>query len=635
MTTSDTQADGLVEEWDASRVLGTGAGPLLTAFNRAGVLGPADVHAALRLGRLGGEDDEEVLLAAALAVRAPRLGHVHADLLTIRSTVATDGDEDMDLDSLPWPEDVGAWVDRLTDSPLVTVGRAAATERPFRLVGTAIYLDRYWRDEEAVAAALESRSRAAGPEVDDNALAAAVDRLFPDDPGGEQATAVTTAVGRWVSVVAGGPGTGKTTTVARIMAVLADQAEARGARPPLMALAAPTGKAAARLEEAVRSEADRMGVDPSVRDRIRAVKASTLHRLLVRHPGNSSRFRHNRGNRLPHDVVIVDETSMVSLWLMARLLEAVRPDARLVLVGDPGQLSSVEAGAVLADVVGPYAPRDSAPAEPRSGRPLVGAISLLRASHRFGGALAELANAIQKGDAERVVAVLRSATSEADGSVRWLETDVATATPADLEPVRKAVVDAFRPVVEAARTGEAAAALEALGRFRLLCAHRRGPTGVATWNAEVAAWLADAVDGFSPDATWYPGRPVMITANDYSLRLFNGDTGVAVAAHGAGLAVAFERGTEPVLVSPARLADVTTVHAMTVHKAQGSEFDTVAVLLPDPGSRVLTRELLYTAVTRARRRVWLVGTDTDVEAAVHRPVARASGLAERLWGPQP
>ncbi|MBX5442184.1 MAG: exodeoxyribonuclease V subunit alpha, partial [Solirubrobacteraceae bacterium] len=466
---------------DVRRALG--AGGLLGAFNAAGVLAAADVHVARRLCALAGEEDETVALAAALAVRATRLGHVCVELATIAQTAAVDAEVGVDLAALDWP-DPGGWAERVAASPLVA-GEAA----PLRLEGGALYLDRYWREEREVAADLRALAAQAAPGVDDAALAAGLARLFGDDPGGRQARAAETAVRRRLAVVAGGPGTGKTTAVVRIVALLLEQAEAAGAPPPLVALAAPTGKAAARLEEAVREEAARLDVAAAVRDRLAALGASTLHRLLGSRPGSSTRFRHHRGNRLPHDVVIVDETSMVSLSLMARLVEAVRPEARLVLVGDPGQLTSIEAGAVLGDVVGPAVEAAATPAAA-----IADGIVVLDRVHRYGEGIAALADAVRAGDPDAAVAVLRAAPE----GVRWLEVDAAdpAAAPA-LEPVRAAAVATGRAVHAAARAGDGAAALEALGAFRLLCAHRRGPYGAATWMAHVEGWLAAGVDGFS------------------------------------------------------------------------------------------------------------------------------------------
>jgi exodeoxyribonuclease V alpha subunit len=382
---------------------------LLDAFAGAGVLAPADVHVARRLTALAGEDDPRHALAGALAVRGPRLGHVYVDLATVHETTVLEPEAGEDP---PWPAPA-AWIERVRASELVG--------GPLHLSGSALYLDRYWREERQIAADLIAlRDRAAG-EADADLLG----RLF-DDP--RQRHAGETAARRRLTVLAGGPGTGKTTTVARIVALLLEH------DPDLLvALAAPTGKAAARLVEAVQSEAAGLDVSEPTRERLRALDASTLHRLLGWRPGSHSRFRHDRGNRLPHDVVIVDETSMVSLSLMARLVEAVRPQARLVLVGDPGQLASIEAGAVLGDIVG----TGDGP----------GIVTLDRV-HRYGGAIAKAAEAIRRGDAD--------GTLEALAGVGWTT---------DPEPVYERAVDAARAVAAAARADDARAAIDALAGF--------------------------------------------------------------------------------------------------------------------------------------------------------------------------
>ncbi len=646
-------------------VVGDGLGPdvvlgatgTLATFNRAGVLGPADIHVATRVARLASDGDELVALAVALAVRGPRFGHVYVDVANVRDTIA-DVDEDVDLDALPWP-DPAEWVSRLRASPLVSIEESALDGRPLRLVGSALYLDRYWRDEQAVAADLIARVDGPQPAVDEPTLTGGLTRLFGDGGGGEQRRAAAVAVLRRLTVIAGGPGTGKTTTVARVLALLEEQALASGERPPLVGLAAPTGKAAARMEEAVRAEARHLDVEEFVRARLLSISASTLHRLLGARPDSSSRFRHHRHNRLPHDVLIVDETSMVSLSLMSRFMEAVRPEARLVLLGDPEQLSSVEAGAVLGDIVGPAA--DGIPAigdgpgrfeqvtrlpvpvipstrksegerrpPPPEGR-LRDGIVVLRTNYRFRGPLAQLAAAIRSGNAHETVAILTSG----EPAIRWVAADVGedqvSANARTLEPVRAAAVDAGRAMLEAATAGDGEGALAALGRFRVLCAHRRGRASVSVWTQRVEAWLAEEVDGFSTSRAWYLGRPVVVTANDYGLRLFNGDTGVVVARAQGGLEVVFRRGGALVSVSPSRLPALDTAFVMTVHKAQGSEFRDVAILLPAPSSPILTRQLLYTAVTRAQEGVIVAGSEEAVRAAVIRPIARASGLTRRLW----
>jgi exodeoxyribonuclease V alpha subunit len=470
----------------------------------------------------------------------------------------------------------------------------------------------------------------------------ALARLFPEADPDRQRLAAAVIAHRWVSVLAGGPGTGKTTTVARLLAVLRDQDP--GLR---IALAAPTGKAAARLGEAIGEER----LPDADRARVGEPEASTIHRLLGPLPDTSSRFRHDRHRRLPHDVVVVDETSMVSLTLMARLLEAVRDDARVVFVGDPDQLASVEAGAVLGDLVsapdlaGPAARDDllaaSLDAAGCASRPAANGVVRLDRNYRNNADIAALAAAIRAGDADAALDRLRGAAS-----LEFVEYDDAAALterePAGLEGLRDEVVGGAREVAAAARAGDAVTALEQAEEHRLLCAHRRGPYGVSRWAAQVERWLDHAdTDGdalVDPDraagAEWWPGRPLLVTANDYDLGLYNGDTGVVVELPtpdgGTRPVAVFSRGGTPLHRSPALLSGVQTVHALTVHRAQGSQYARVTVLLPPPESPLLTRELLYTAVTRARTRVRVVGSAEAVRAAVERPVSRASGFARRV-----
>ena len=611
--------------------LALGATGLLREFNAAGVLTAADVHVATRLAELGGEGDDTVRLAVALAVRGVRSGSVCVDLDQLHQQWAV-------LDSsLHWPDGAG-WLTALQASPLVGAGR------PLRLEYGLLYLDRYRRQEEQVHQDLLLRARQPPPPVDEQVLAFGLQRLFPGDDAEQQRAAARSAAGQWTTVLGGGPGTGKTTTVARLLALLLDQP-----RPPSrIALAAPTGKAAARLQAAVQAEAEHF--EPRDQHALATLTASTLHRLLGWLPGGGTRFRHNGDNRLPFDVVVVDETSMVSLTMMARLLEAVRPDARLLLVGDPDQLASVEAGAVLADLVAgltagaggpaadqgspvirspgadrptlgrpdadrpePGSPDDDRPARTASVQPVV----LLTKTWRFGGAIAELAAAVRQGDADRAVAVL----TPDDGSVELV--------PHDDPGVRADVVQAASEVREAALRGDAATALERLDRHRLLCAHRTGPRGVHDWTRRIEDWLSDVYTDVT-EGEWYPGRPVLVTANDYALGLFNGDTGVVVREADASLRVLFDRDGSAAGFTPRRLGDVQTVHAMTVHRSQGSQFRRVTFVLPESDSPLSTRELLYTALTRAETHVRLVGTEDELRAAISRPAARASGLRLRL-----
>jgi exodeoxyribonuclease V alpha subunit len=578
---------------DVDRGLALSATGVLREFNRAGVLSAADVHVASRLAALLDEHDETVALACALVVRAVRSGSVRLDLATVREEVGEVGE------GLGWPDPAG-WLSALAGSPLV------AAPHVLRLEGTHLSLDRYWREEQLVAAQLRRRADRLPPHVaDEAALTRSLDRLFPAAADDEQRAAAETAVRRWTTVLTGGPGTGKTTTVAGLLALLAEQADLAGQRRLRIALAAPTGKAAARLEESVRSA---VGTRLSAADaaRLGEPRARTLHRLLGSRPGSATRFRHDRDNRLPHDVVVVDETSMVSLTMMARLLEAVRPEARLVLVGDPHQLTSIEAGAVLADLVDGLVRGGAA------------GVAELRRSRRFGAEIGDLALAVREARGDDAVALLRGGSAR----VSFVEEE----PEGTLRPGLLTDALALR---EAAEAGDADAALAALERHRLLCAHREGPWGVDHWNRTVERWITEETGDPLWD-TWYVGRPVLVTANDYGLGVFNGDVGVTVRQPDGGLRVHIDGSGGRIDLAPGRLGDVETLHAMTIHKAQGSQASEVTVLLPGEESRLLTRELFYTAVTRAQDRVRVVGTEAAVREAIARRAARATGLRHRL-----
>ncbi|MFZ0668570.1 MAG: exodeoxyribonuclease V subunit alpha [Acidimicrobiales bacterium] len=637
--------------------IATRATGLLRTFNEAGVLIAADVHVASELGKLASSlhgalfEDELILLGVAFCVRAPRLGHTCVDLSTIRTTADADVDSPTDIASLPWP-DPKAWIDRLKSSPMVGEGR------PLHLEGSVLYLDRYWLDERRVAAELVKRAGHTTVDLDTSVLADGIDRLLGEDTDTLQKLASVSALLRRFAVIAGGPGTGKTTTVARILALIDEQALG-GSNLPLIAIAAPTGKAATRLEQSVHQVAATLDTDERIKQHLSELSGSTIHRLLVNMPDSSTRFRHNQMNPLPHDVIVVDETSMVPLSMMARLVEAVKPDARLILVGDPEQLASVEAGTVLGDVVGPashglvmraessglleditgVAPDASEPPvlESSGGPTPVGdGIVVLRTVHRFGAGIARLAGAVRTGDQSEVLDTISAGLDD----VIWIPSDPGSSGAGsslenllDGSVVRTEAVTAGGTVLEAAEKGEAIRAIEALGSFRLLCAHRRGVAGATTWATRIEHWLASDVDGFMPIGSWYVGRPLLVTANDYALGLFNGDTGVVMRDGNGHTVAAFEQAAGKVLqVSPSRLEAIETMYAMTVHKSQGSQFDTVALILPEPTSPILTRELLYTAVTRAKKKVIIVGSAESVVTATDRPIARSSGLRRRLWG---
>ena len=587
-----------------SRHLALRAEPRLAELNRAGVLDAADVHVATRLGALVEETSADVRLAVALSVRAARLGAVCVDLLELPAPAELAEDPEL---TLAWPEQE-AWLQAVRRSTLTARG-------VLRLEGSLLYLDRHWREEKQVCDDLSLRLAARPPEIEETPLRAALERMFPRG-WEEQRDATERATRQWTTVLTGGPGTGKTASVARLLAVLSEQHETTVGRPPRIALAAPTGKAAARLQESVARERDSDRMPPADAARLVGIGASTVHRLLGWRPDNSTRFRHHRANPLPYDVVVVDEVSMVSLTQMTRLLEAVRPATRLVLVGDPDQLASVEAGAVLADLVAGF--------EGRADSPVVRLLTTHRTADDEGGrALDALARAMRQGDADAAVQLLGSSGD----AVRLVDPEDQTAMAA----VRAEVVGRAVDIAEAAQEAQALRATELLEEHRLLCAHREGPYGVSGWNRQVTHHLAESA-GVAHLDEWYAGRPVLITANDRGLGLSNGDLGVTVRADDGRLRVVVRTDGEPRSFAPTRLTGVETVYAMTVHKSQGSEAHGVTVVLPPEDSPLLTRELLYTAVTRARRRVTVVGTEASVRAAVSRKVQRASGLARRLEG---
>ncbi|MEU4646959.1 exodeoxyribonuclease V subunit alpha [Nocardia fluminea] len=624
---------------------GTG---LLRVFNEAGVLSAADVHVAVRLGRMGREDSEDVLFAAALAVRAVRSGSVCLELSRMRE-IGIDADETRDgaagIDpaTLPWP-DIDRVLTALRRSPLIRGGQSGPL-RPLRMVeadaegGALLYLDRYYQQEQTLRRVLTERSTD-HPVIEIELVRAQLDRLFADPLGDgpdRQRLAAALAATHWTTVVAGGPGTGKTHTIARILALLTAHRAASPKLPALrIALAAPTGKAAARLQEAVREQAAVLGLPE--------LTASTLHRLLGWQRGRTTRFRHHEHNRLPYDVVVVDETSMVSLTMMSHLFSALRPDTRLVLVGDPDQLASVDAGAVLADLVaGPVSGAPNPALREVLGfdvdgrvlggaehsltaleqRRLQGGIVRLTRGRRFGGHIADLAVAVRAGDADAALAILRAGGD-----------DVSLCGPDDVRAVRADVTTAALAVTAAAESGDAIGALTALESHRLLCAHRQGPFGVERWDRTAAEWAAAGGAGpEGPQSVWYPGQPLLVTANDHEARIYNGDTGVIIRRPDGSLRAALQRGSEPYLVHPTQFPAVVTVFAMTIHRSQGSQYDTVSVVLPEPESTLLTRELLYTAITRARSHVRVIGTEDSVRAAIGRRVLRASGLS-RTVAPQ-
>jgi exodeoxyribonuclease V alpha subunit len=491
---------------------------------------------------------------------------------------------------------------------------------------------------------VSARARASDEPADADAARQRLDELFPESEGplaNEQRIAAKVASLRQLTIISGGPGTGKTTTVVGLLVLLIEQLLLAGHRSPRVTLLAPTGKAAARLVESVAQARRRLGILEPIAAHLPET-AMTLHRALRPLGGSTTRFYHDARRPLLADVVVVDEASMVDVALMRRLFEALPLRARVVLLGDKNQLASVEAGAVLADLCGgDHSPTYGATLEKTSRRvfgeplrpggiadggtdasfPLDDSIVLLTHSHRFSGKsdIGLLAGAVQTGDARTVEQILDSGRD-----VRFIEASPAGGLPRRLRGI---VARGFEGLVSGKNPTEV---LAKLGRFRILCARRRGPNGVDAANtwAESVLRAAGLVD---PSSTWYRGRPVLVTENDYGLGLFNGDVGTALEGPSGPLRVFFtDSSGRPRAVAPARLPRHETAFAMSVHKSQGSEFDEILILLADEASPVLSRELLYTAVTRARRRVTIIGPRASLRRCVERRAHRISGLVDAL-----
>ncbi|MCC4114375.1 exodeoxyribonuclease V subunit alpha [Aromatoleum toluclasticum] len=690
---------------------------LLRRWAERGWLRPLDRVFAEFLRDEAPAADPLLLLAAALASHQLGRGHVCLDLAATLAdprfalSLPPEGDDETDLPPLPDEALAGVTLERwraaIVHPLLVAIPgcrvdeaqplSAAISDRssantPLVLVGTRLYLRRYWQYECDVRAGIAARLAAPPAEPDPAAFRQALDSLFPPRADGTvdwQKLACALAARSAFGIVTGGPGTGKTTTVVRLLALLQSLAlTGPQGRPLRIRLAAPTGKAAARLNESIagavaKLELDRLPGGEAVRAAI-PVAVGTLHRLLGSRP-DTRHFRHDARNPLALDVLVVDEASMVDLEMMAAVLAALPAHARLVLLGDKDQLASVEAGAVLGELCARagrahYTPAtrdwlagvtgariDDALVDPQ-GEALDQAVAMLRVSHRFtaDSGIGRLADAVNTGDFAAMHGLL-------DGSGPRPGVDIARLRLAGDAGLRALVIDGGaenfpgggqlasndahpppvgfghylqvmregRPPLSAAQAdfdGWALAVLAAQGRFQLLCALRRGPWGVEGLNERVARMLHAA--GLIPaDHGWYPGRPVLVTRNDYGLGLMNGDVGVTLelprpAPDGGlqwGLRVAFPAGdgSDGVRwVLPSRLQAVETVYAMTVHKSQGSEFTHAALVLPDSLNPVLTRELVYTGITRARQ--WLTlataGSDRVLDEAVDRRVLRASGL---------
>ncbi len=577
-------------------------------------LGPLERALLGSLRRLEPQAPDSVLAAAALCCAALGNGDVCLPLRRLAGTA-------------PWPEQdfrlpaLSPWRRELEASSLVG---APGDFAPLILDGERLYLARYHAYEVQLASQLLRRA-ALRPAVDEARLAESLARLFAFNTGAQapdwQRIAAAQAVRRQLAVISGGPGTGKTTTVVRLLAALLEQP---GGERLAIGLAAPTGKAAARMAEAIRNA--KAGLPQA--DELKALlpeEARTLHRLLGSR-GDSPAVRHHAANPLPLDVLVVDEASMVDLALMAKLLDALPPSARLILLGDKDQLCAVEAGAVFAELCEGrgFDAQAAAEIEQLTGQPvptgtptsqLGDAVVLLTHSHRFAGdsGIGELARRINAGDAAGTLALLQ----EARADLIWH----AEPQPNDLQ---RRLLDGYAPYLAAAGTGDPARAFAAFNAFRVLTAQREGTWGVAGLNEALEARFRR-----QPGERWYAGRAVMVRQNDYALGLFNGDIGLCLQTP-AGLRVFFEAETGFRPFAPARLPSHDSAFAMTVHKSQGSEFAQVLLVLPETPSPLLTRSLFYTGITRAKQQVEIWSLPARLLEAVNTRAERAAGLAERL-----
>jgi exodeoxyribonuclease V alpha subunit len=613
----------------------------LARLHQAGILTDIDIHFARFMMNLAGSGYQEVFLGAALVSNVTGKGDVCLDLASFAGKTLLEKDEERDAVICPG---LSVWVDNLMSTGIV--GKPGDLCPLILDERNRLYLYRYWEYEKKLSDSIKERSKEDISGLNLSLIKNSIKRLFPErmdsDINWQKVAAITSAFKKFC-VISGGPGTGKTTTVAKILALLLEQA---GKEENLrIFLAAPTGKAAARLSESIRSIKENLDCEDYIKAAI-PEETFTIHRMLKTIIG-SPFFRHNSKNPLSADIVVVDEASMVDLPLMSKLIQAVPVDARLILIGDSDQLASVDPGSVLGDICGSSHVRgftanfinkveeltdekftDSIK-EYKDIKVLHDCIVLLKKNYRFaaGSGIGGLSHAVKLGDINKALSLLKN---EDDRSIMFEKILVADNFKRILTDK---VVEFYS---EYLKTDDPGIALELFNRFKILCAVKIGQFGVYAVNAIIEQILSRE-NLIQTETLWYRGRPVLITSNDYKLGLFNGDIGITMPipdSAGNDMHVFFPGTSSGELRQflPYRLPQHETVYAMTVHKSQGTEFENLYLILPDKDYSVLSRELIYTAITRASQSVTILGKEEVLRTSISRVIERKSGLNDSLWG---
>ena len=616
---------------------------ILTKIDQSDYFSSIDRHFARFMTELSKQKDPVIGLSAALVSRNNREGDVCIDLTAFAGLVL--GSEVETGQALVCPE-LSVWRQHLRESDLV--GMPGETYPLIRDEADRLYLFRYWEYEKKLIDLIQLRALSDVGEIDLDKLKQHLEVFFPDtdDPGVDwQKLAAAVAVLKSFCVISGGPGTGKTYGIARILATLIEQHDSDGLR---IYLTAPTGKAAARLAESIGVAKKNLICDQKTLAAIPDV-SFTIHRML-KPVKDTPYFIYNRENPLPADVVVVDEASMVDLPLMSKLIQALPDISKLILIGDRHQLASVQAGSVLgdicgakidngfskvfaqtmADVVGCHPEQLTNPHKEETG--IQNSMVYFTRSYRFGkeSGINVLSRAVNSGAADDALDILKQGRYP---EISWhpLSNHVD-----HHNLLSKSIYTHYSKLIS---QNDPLEALNQLNRFRILCAINQGALGVDTLNAKAGTALTGDVEIQVPDnlsTGWYHGRPVLITANDYTLGLFNGDVGIAMVQevdNEKTCHVYFQSGPSGTIrrFAPSRLPGHQAVYAMTIHKSQGSEFDEVLLVLPEKDTPLLTRELLYTGITRARRKLSILASESVIRSAVSRQIKRASGLRDALW----